>query len=158
MWEELLHPYGIGTASGALLRLIRGVLRDIADFWRVRAHPPHRGLQRGAHLRRSFTRINQHGGITTAHESNTHTMTSYAHDAAGRWHSHTFGQQHCLPWRAAAARSDGDLHARDSCGIAFALLHTHQSVDAKPHRTRNERRRASSRRPGGSCPSPTASA
>ena len=39
-------------------------------------------------------------------------MTGYAHNAAGRWHSHTSGQQHCLSWRAAAARSDGGLDAR----------------------------------------------
>ena len=47
-------------------------------------------------------------------------MTSYAHDAAGRWHSHTSGQQHCLSWRAAAARSDGGLHARYDRDIAAA--------------------------------------
>ena len=57
------------------------------------------------------TRTNQYGGITTAYKSKDSSITSYAHTTAGRWSTHTSGQQHCLPWRAAAARSDGGLHA-----------------------------------------------
>ena len=83
------------------------------------------------HLRTQLHRINQYGGITTAHESKTHTVTSYAHNTACRWSTQTSGQQHCLPWRAAAARSDGGLDARYDRGIAAARRRdTHACTDA----------------------------
>ena len=53
-------------------------------------------------------------------------MPSYAHTTAGRWSTHTSGQQHCLPWRAAAARSDGSLHTqRTVASLPRAATHTH---------------------------------
>ena len=107
------------------------------------------------HLRTQLHRINQYGGITTAYKSKDSSITSYAHDAAGRWSTHTSGQQHCLPWRAAAARSDGGLDARYDRGIAGARRRTHTRSAART--TPSKRRPASSRPRGGSCPSPTAS-
>ena len=157
MWE--LHPYGIGTAVGALLRLIRGVLLKMAGVRTGCTHaaPLVELCRRDASLPLfTLARINM--AVQGQRRNQRHIPIRHLRDAATLALTPLVGvnTQYCLSWRA-AARSDGGLHARDSCGIAFALLHTQQSVDAKPHRTHNERRPASSRRPGGSCPSPTAS-
>ena len=91
------------------------------------------------HLRTQLHRINQYGGMTTAHESKTHTVTSYAHNTACRWSTQTSGQQHCLSWRAAAARSDGGLDARyaHAASLPRVAANTHACTDAHttPYRT-----------------------
>ena len=122
--DELISSLALPLWEAAPALIVPRPSRDFYDDshekWRVfggfapaclAAHL--RPLRRRA-LKPSYTRTNRYGGITTAHESNTHTMTSYARTTAGRWHSHTSGQQHCLSWRAAAARSDGGLHVRDA--------------------------------------------
>ena len=60
-------------------------------------------LRRGTQ-RSSFTRINQNGGTTTAYKSKDSSITSYAHTTAGRWGTHTSGQQPCLSWRGRRAQ------------------------------------------------------
>ena len=86
--NELISSFGFGFVGGCTRAVserragpARDLYEDSHEKWRVfggfvlfHLIELCGRLRRGTH-RRSFTRINRYGGITTAHESNTHTMT-----------------------------------------------------------------------------------